>query len=108
LPLTPATASVEPRRNERGQSHASQHRRADQRQARPPRGRPCALQPARDDQIVVRNHAVAINPLDWVIQAEGTITYGWLKYPAVLGSDVFGEVVEAGRAVTRFRSAIGC
>ena len=56
-----------------------------------------------DDQIVVRNHAVAINPLDWIIQVEGTLLYNWLKYPTVLGSDTAGEVVDVGRAVTRFR-----
>ncbi|MFB2583343.1 zinc-binding alcohol dehydrogenase family protein [Herbiconiux liukaitaii] len=53
-------------------------------------------------QVVVRNHAVAINPLDWIIQVEGNLLYGWLKYPAVLGTDVAGEVVELGEGVTRF------
>lgn len=56
-----------------------------------------------DDQIVIRNYAVAINPLDWIIQVAGNLTYRWLKYPTVLGSDVAGEVVEIGKAVTRFR-----
>ncbi|MEO5533518.1 MAG: zinc-binding alcohol dehydrogenase family protein [Pseudolysinimonas sp.] len=53
-------------------------------------------------QIVVRNHAVAINPLDWIIQAEGNLLYGWLKYATVLGTDVSGDVVELGEGVTRF------
>lgn len=56
-----------------------------------------------DDQIVVRNHAVAVNPLDWIIQVDGNLAYRWLSYPTVLGSDVSGEVVEVGKAVTRFR-----
>ncbi|GAA2703404.1 zinc-binding alcohol dehydrogenase family protein [Actinoplanes palleronii] len=56
------------------------------------------------DQILIRNHAVAINPLDWVIQVAGRVAYAWLKYPAVLGADVAGEVVEVGSAVTRFRA----
>lgn len=56
-----------------------------------------------DDQIVVRNRAVAINPLDWIIQVAGNLMYRWLDYPTVLGSDVAGEVVEVGRAVTRFQ-----
>jgi len=56
-----------------------------------------------DDQIVVRNCAVAINPLDWIIQVAGNVAYRWLKYPTVLGSDVAGEVVGVGQAVTRFR-----
>jgi NADPH:quinone reductase-like Zn-dependent oxidoreductase len=55
-----------------------------------------------DDQIVVRNHAVAVNPLEWIIQVAGNVTYRWLKYPTVLGSDVAGAVVETGRGVTRF------
>jgi NADPH:quinone reductase-like Zn-dependent oxidoreductase len=63
---------------------------------------PAPYTPPGDDQIVVRNHAVAFNPLDWIIQVEGSLTYGWLNYPAVLGSDVAGEVVEVGKAVTRF------
>ncbi|HEY0933394.1 MAG TPA: zinc-binding alcohol dehydrogenase family protein [Trebonia sp.] len=64
---------------------------------------PAPYTPPADDQIVVRNRAVAVNPLEWVIQVAGTVAYRWLKYPTVLGSDVAGEVVETGRAVTRFR-----
>lgn len=56
-----------------------------------------------EDQIVVRNHALAINPLDWIIQVAGPVAYRWLTYPTVLGSDVAGEIVEVGEAVTRFR-----
>lgn len=65
---------------------------------------PAPYTPPGDDQIVVRNHAVAINPLDWIIQVAGNLAYRWLNYPAVLGSDVAGEVVEVGKAVTRFRA----
>ena len=56
----------------------------------------------REDQIVVRNRAVAVNPLEWVIQVAGPLVYRWLDYPTVIGSDVAGEVVEVGPAVTRF------
>ena len=56
-----------------------------------------------DDQIVVRNRAVAVNPLEWIIQVAGTLAYRWLHYPTVLGSDTAGEVVEVGRNVTRFQ-----
>jgi NADPH:quinone reductase-like Zn-dependent oxidoreductase len=55
-----------------------------------------------DDQIVIRGHAVAVNPLDWITQVAANLTYRWLSYPTVLGSDVAGEVVEIGRDVTRF------
>ena len=53
-------------------------------------------------QIVVRNQCIAVNPLDVVKQATGNLMYGWLPYPAVLGEDVAGEVVEIGPDVTRF------
>jgi len=56
-----------------------------------------------DHQIVVRNHALAINPLDGIIQLLGPIVYRWLTYPTVLGADVAGEVVDVGAAVTRLR-----
>jgi len=53
-------------------------------------------------QIVVRNRAVAVNPLDSVKQSTGDMMYRWLPYPSVLGEDVAGEVVEVGPDVTRF------
>ena len=56
------------------------------------------------DQVLIRNHAVAVNPVDWIIQVAGGLAYRWLTYPAVLGSDVAGEVVAVGAAVTKFRS----
>lgn len=65
---------------------------------------PAAYTEPGPDQIVVRNRAVAINPLEWIIQVAGNLAYRWLKYPAVIGSDVAGEVVEVGSAVTRFRA----
>jgi NADPH:quinone reductase-like Zn-dependent oxidoreductase len=56
----------------------------------------------RADEIVVRNRAIAINPLDAMKQGIGDLMYGWLPKPSVLGEDVAGEVVEVGSAVTRF------
>jgi NADPH:quinone reductase-like Zn-dependent oxidoreductase len=64
---------------------------------------PAPYTPPAADQIVVRNHVVAVNPLEWIIQVAGRLTYRWLKYPTVLGSDIAGEVVQTGSAVTRFR-----
>ncbi|WP_144766273.1 zinc-binding alcohol dehydrogenase family protein [Curtobacterium sp. 9128] len=54
------------------------------------------------DEVVVRVGAVAVNPVDWIIQGTGSVTYRWLTTPAVLGSDVAGEVVAVGTEVTRF------
>ena len=52
--------------------------------------------PPREHEVVVRNHAVAINPVDWFKQAFGDFMFQWLKYPCVLGSDLAGVVVEIG------------
>ncbi len=63
--------------------------------------KPAPYTSPRENEIVVKNHAVAINPVDWIIQV--TSVYRWITYPFVLGSDVAGEVVEVGNAVTRFK-----
>ena len=55
------------------------------------------------NEIVIRNRAVAINPVDTMTQAIGDFIFPWLTYPAIFGSDVAGEVVEVGAGVTRFR-----
>ena len=54
-------------------------------------------------EIVVRAEAVAVNPVDWIVQTVGAVAYRWLRYPAVLGSDVAGTVEEVGADITRFR-----
>ena len=57
----------------------------------------------REHEIVVANAAVAINPIDWILPLIGDVMFSWLNYPLVLGSDVAGEVVEIGSAVSRFK-----
>lgn len=59
--------------------------------------------PPEAHEIVVKNHAVAINPVDWFKQYAGNLLLSWIKYPFVLGGDLAGEVVEVGKGVTRFR-----
>ncbi|CAH0048113.1 unnamed protein product [Clonostachys solani] len=54
-------------------------------------------------QIVIRNSAVAINPIDWLIQSRGDLVFPWLKYSSILGFDAAGEVVEVGEEVTQFK-----
>jgi NADPH:quinone reductase-like Zn-dependent oxidoreductase len=56
-------------------------------------------------QLVLEVRAVAVNPLDAIIQSNGTVMYGWLRYPVILGEDVAGVVVETGAGVDDF--AIG-
>ncbi len=65
--------------------------------------KPAPYTPPRKNEIVVKNHAVAINPIDWILQVIGYFLFPWIKYPFVLGSDLAGEVVEVGTGVTRFR-----
>ncbi len=64
--------------------------------------RPAPYTHPHENEIVVKNHAVAINPVDWIIQVTGNGVYRWIKYPFVLGEDLAGEVVEVGSAITRF------
>ena len=56
-----------------------------------------------DNEMVIKNGAVAINPVDWMKQEMGDMIFSWIKYPFIMGTDVAGEVVEVGRAVTRFK-----
>ncbi|MDA5091972.1 zinc-binding alcohol dehydrogenase family protein [Klebsiella quasipneumoniae subsp. quasipneumoniae] len=53
------------------------------------------------NEILIRNAAIAINPLDWILQDVALLP--WLDYPAILGSDVSGEVAAVGGAVERFK-----
>ena len=64
--------------------------------------RPVPFPAARPGQLILRNRAIAVNPLDLIKQTTGNVMYRWLPYPAVLGEDVAGEVVEVGAGVTRF------
>ncbi|PLB44246.1 GroES-like protein [Aspergillus steynii IBT 23096] len=52
-------------------------------------------------EVVIKNHAVAINPVDWKIQY---FSGSYLKnYPFILGTDVAGTVEEVGEKVTKFK-----
>ncbi len=54
-------------------------------------------------EILVRNRAVAVNPVDRLLPLIGDFIAPWLAYPTVPGSDVAGEVLAVGHAVTRFK-----
>ena len=56
---------------------------------------------AGPDELVIRNFAVAINPLDTHMQKSGVFVQQW---PSILGCDVAGEVHQVGRdAQARFK-----
>ena len=56
-----------------------------------------------ETEILIRNGAVAINPIDGIGQDSGNMAFPWLKYPFITGTDIAGEVVEVGSSVTRFK-----
>jgi NADPH:quinone reductase-like Zn-dependent oxidoreductase len=56
------------------------------------------------NEVIVRNRTVAVNPIDWVLQDQGTsMAFSWIKYPFVFGYDVAGEVVQVGSKIVRFK-----
>lgn len=50
--------------------------------------------------VLVKEVAIGLNPLDWKIQAYGVIVP---SYPAILGSDAAGVVEAVGEGVTQFK-----
>lgn len=70
--------------------------------ARPLEVKSAPYTPPAPNEIVIKNGAIAINPIDWSKQFLGDMMFSYIKYPFVLGEDVAGEVVEVGKDVTRF------
>ena len=52
-------------------------------------------------EVLIRSKAIAINPVDWKVQETGWFIDSW---PAILGEDVAGEVVEVGDDVTNIKA----
>lgn len=70
-------------------------------------GRPFRLEPRSDREpapgtIVVRPRALGLNFIDAMPGIGYRVVLPWLRYPAVIGTDVAGEVVAIGAGVTRF------
>jgi NADPH:quinone reductase-like Zn-dependent oxidoreductase len=55
------------------------------------------------DEVLVKIHAAALNPADWKVVTR--FSHFLTNFPAVLGSDIAGEVVELGEGASSF--AIG-
>ncbi|KAH9481166.1 Dehydrogenase azaJ [Psilocybe cubensis] len=51
-------------------------------------------------EILIKVQSAALNPVDWKIQKWDVLIDG---YPAVLGSDIAGDVEEVGEGVTEFK-----
>jgi NADPH:quinone reductase-like Zn-dependent oxidoreductase len=62
---------------------------------------------ARDNEIVVKVEAIALNPMDWMIQTMGPDLFGFIKYPYIGGTDVAGEITQVGKGVPPGRFAPG-
>jgi NADPH:quinone reductase-like Zn-dependent oxidoreductase len=54
----------------------------------------------KENEVLVKNHAVAINPVDGSVQQFSFLP---LDYPSILGTDIAGEVVAVGPNVTRWK-----
>ena len=52
------------------------------------------------DELLVRNAAVATNPVDWKMQSTGNFIE---SYPTILGSDIAGTVEDVGSGATHFK-----
>lgn len=70
-----------------------------------PKAHPFTIQPIETytpsaNELLIRNRAIAINPIDGSLQR-----FAWyhLQYPAILGQDVAGEVISVGSDVTYFK-----
>jgi len=65
---------------------------------------PASYTPPAANEVVVRARAIAVNPVDGLPGFLYRVILPWLTFPAVVGSDVAGEVVETGPGVTRLRA----
>ncbi|KAF2160347.1 hypothetical protein M409DRAFT_37754 [Zasmidium cellare ATCC 36951] len=70
-----------------------------------PKARPLTLKESpignpSPNQILIKTHALAIQPIDGLLQ---TYAFLPLQYPTILGVDVAGEVIEVGDAVSRLK-----
>lgn len=51
-------------------------------------------------ELLIKVHATSLNPVNWKIKKYGHVVE---KFPAVLGSDVAGEIEQVGEGVHEFK-----
>lgn len=56
-----------------------------------------------DNEVLVKVKATSVNPIDYKLRSGAAKARMPLEFPAILGRDLAGEVVETGRDVTGFR-----
>ncbi|PPJ49857.1 hypothetical protein CBER1_05003 [Cercospora berteroae] len=71
------------------------------KQARPFQIGPADIPTLKPGEVLIKVHAVAINPADAGIQNLGLL---WEKYPVIIGCDLAGEVVDVGDEVDSSRN----
>ncbi|HEX4285012.1 MAG TPA: NADP-dependent oxidoreductase [Terracidiphilus sp.] len=64
------------------------------------------IPPVGDNEVLVRVRATSINPVDWKIRSGEAKSRMPVDFPAILGRDLAGEVVESGRNVTGFEKGM--
>lgn len=57
----------------------------------------------KDNEVLVKNYAAGVNPIDWQIMKGLVKSFVKIKFPTILGLDIAGEVVEIGKSVTKFK-----
>jgi len=72
----------------------------DGKDVRPLAIRAAEMPEAGPHEVVVKNHAVAINPLDWKMQDSGSYVG---KFPTIIGTDIAGEIYAVGGEVKGFK-----
>ncbi len=55
-----------------------------------------------DDQVLVEVHAASINPFDWKVRKGFMHQMKPLEFPATLGGDIAGVVIQVGKNVSQF------
>jgi len=62
---------------------------------------------AAADEILIRVHAMGVNPVDWKLRSGAARKHMELTMPCVLGGDLAGVVEETGASVSNFKAGDG-